>query len=278
MSRNYNIKKITNLARLIKSIVDVEINNDNMVVVHRLVDFSKTKDFKKKRNISYTAIYAKAIAKTIMLYPEVNKRLIPLPIIKFIWPVVQHFKNVDIAVAAERTKPGMESIAFLDILRDAEEMSLEDIYSKLYSMRANNELNNNQWRDFQFIAKLPYFIAKFLITLPIYIPGLWVKYRGGCALISSPGKYGMDTITTSWTAPLGFSYGIIEKRPLVVNDKIEARESCHLVMSFDRRLLAGRAAGLVFNQVIEFMKNPELLESENNNSNRLDDFEQKNVI
>lgn len=258
----YSVKRIHKIGRLMKAIIETEIKADNIVVVHRLVDFTETERFRKAKGVSYTALYAKAIATALARHPSANRRIIPIPFFHKVFPMVQQFDNVDITVAAERPAPGMENVAFIDVVRDADTDSLENIHQNIRALQTSDEENNRQWRELNQVAKLPFYLARFLVTLPQYIPSLWVKYRGGAALISSPGKYGMDTITTSWTSPLGYSYGYVTKRPMVVDDEIQPRLSCHLIMSFDRRLLAGRQAGIVFSEIIELMGNPSLMEGE----------------
>ena len=261
MASNYSLQRVHNLGRLMKTIIETEIKADNMVIVHRLADFTKTETFRKERGVSYTAIYAKAIATAVVKHPAANRRLIPIPLLHKIFPFVQQFTNVDVAVAAERPQEGLENVAFIDVVRDVDTTDLATIHHTIRSLQTSTEANNKQWRDLNMVAKLPYFIGKFLITMPVYFPSQWKKYRGGSVLISSPGKYGMDTITASWTSPLGFSYGYVTPRPMVVDGEIQPRLSCYLIMSFDRRLLAGRPAGLVFSDIIRFMENPEELES-----------------
>lgn len=257
MPSNYSCKRIHNLGRLMKAIIETEIKADNMVIVHRLVDFTKTETFRKEQGLSYTAIYAKAIANVVARHPAANRRIIPIPWLHKIWPYVQQFSGVDVAVAAERAQEGLENVAFIDVVRDVDTTDLATIHEKIRSLQTSDENNNKQWRDLNRVARLPFFIARFLVTMPVYFPSQWQKYRGGSVLISSPGKYGMDTITTSWTSPLGFSYGYVQQRPMVVAGEVVPRLSCYLIMSFDRRLLAGRPAGIVFSEIIDLMENPE---------------------
>ena len=261
MSSSYSCKRIHNLGRLMKAIIETEIRADNMVIVHRLVDFTRTEAFRKTRGLSYTAIYAKAIATVVARHPAANRRLIPIPFLHKLFPVVQQFEGVDVAVAAERAQEGLENVAFIDIVRDADTTDLATIHETIRALQTSDEANNKQWRDLNMVARLPFFLARFLVTMPRFFPSQWKKYRGGSVLISSPGKYGMDTITTSWTSPLGFSYGFVQPRPMVVAGEVVPRLSCHLIMSFDRRLLAGRPAGIVFSEIIELMEDPEKIEA-----------------
>lgn len=260
MGSAYSIQRVHKLGRLMKAIIETEIKADHMIVLHRLVDFTRTEEFRKARSVSYTALYARAIAMVVARHPAANRRLIPIPFLHKIFPMVQQFTGVDVAVAAERTAPGMENVAFIDIVRDVDTTDLATIHQKIRALQTSDEANNKQWRDLNMVARLPFFIGRFLVTMPRYFPSQWKKYRGGSVLISSPGKYGMDTITGSWTSPLGFSYGFVQPRPMVVDGEVQPRLSCYLIMSFDRRLLAGRPAGIVFTEIIRLMENPREME------------------
>jgi pyruvate/2-oxoglutarate dehydrogenase complex dihydrolipoamide acyltransferase (E2) component len=53
---------------------------------------------------------------------------------------------------------------------------------------------------------------------------------------------------------------MIEKRALVVDDRIEPRLSCYLTLSFDRRLMGGAQAGKIFDEICDLVRNPSKLD------------------
>ena len=68
-------------------------------------------------------------------------------------------------------------------------------------------------------------------------------------MISSPAKYGIDMLVGNWPWPIGFSFGLVKERPIVVDGVVVARPTMMLIMSFDRRLMAGAPAARFFSAV-----------------------------
>ncbi len=131
------------------------------------------------RKRSYTAFVVKAIALALKEFPYANRRVcrrswIPLSVAR-----LQTILRRDIAVAIERNVAGAESVAFIDVLRDADELSLDTITERLHDLAVSDSSTNKQWRDFSaVISRYPNWISTLLIRLPLYFPSLWVKYRG----------------------------------------------------------------------------------------------------
>ena len=78
-------------------------------------------------------------------------------------------------------------------------------------------------------------------------------------IISSPSKYGVDAVAGVWPHPLGFSFGLAQKKPIVKNNKVEIVKSFTLTMCFDRRILAGAPAARFFNSIATNLMNHEFL-------------------
>lgn len=206
----------------------------------------------------YTAFVVKAVARALAEFPYANARIFPRIASALFGRTLVRFKNFDVAVAAERNQPGMEAIAFCDILRSADQIPLEGI-SEWLSALSNADINSNkQWRDFhRTIDLLPRWLAAMLIRMPCYFPSMWVKYRGGAVLVSSPGKYGVDIIGATWVWPLGVSFGLVRDRPVVTRGQIIASPTFTLTLSFDRRMLAGAQAARFFRRIVEILENAE---------------------
>lgn len=169
---------------------------------------------------------------------------------------LQRFHACDVAIAAEREIPGAEAVAFVDILRNADSLTLTEITEWLAQLARSDESTNRQWRDFSRVTQLPRFIAVPLLRLPHYFPSLWVKWRGAAALISSPAKYGVHSVVASWPWPLGFSFGFVSRRPVIgENDEIVVKTCFDLVLNFDRRIMAGAPAAKFFRRIVEKLEN-----------------------
>ena len=222
-----------------------------------LTNVQKLRESLKANKPSYTAIVAKAVAKALREFPYANRRVCRRIWLPFAAPRLQTFEHVDIAVAVERNVPGAESAAFIDVMRDADEISLTDATNWLTELGTSDMDTNKQWRSFSFIVtKLPPLLAAQILRLPYYFPQLWVKYRGGAVLISSPAKYGVDSVVATWSWPLGISFGLVKPRPIVRDGKVDVRPTFQFTLNFDRRVMAGAQAARFFKRVVDILEDP----------------------
>jgi pyruvate/2-oxoglutarate dehydrogenase complex dihydrolipoamide acyltransferase (E2) component len=203
---------------------------------------------------SYTAFVAKAVALALADFPYANRRVCRR---WWPWPGVrlQRFDRCDIAIAAEREVPGAEMCAMIDVMRDVDRLSLAAINEWLHALATSDVTNNEQWCAFQgVITRLPGLLSAWLIGLPALVPSLWVRYRGGAVLISSPAKYGVDAVIATWTSPIGISFGLVRQRPVVRGTAIVACPTLLLTMNFDRRVMAGAQAARFFQRVVMILE------------------------
>jgi len=208
-----------------------------------------------ERKRSYTAFVVKAIALALKEFPYANRRVCRLPWIPFSVARLQSFLRCDVAVAVERNVEGAESVAFIDVLRDADLLSLDEITERLHALAISDDSNNRQWREFSsVISRFPNWLSTLLIRLPLRFPHLWVKYRGGAALVSSPAKYGAHGVLGTWSHPLGVSFGLVEPRPVVREGRIVACPTFSLTLNFDRRVMAGAQGARFLRRVVELLE------------------------
>lgn len=243
-----------------RRLVESEILPGNTVTFSTPVDLAEIEEIRAsaKRDgrirPSYTAFVAKAIALGLQEFPYANRRLYKRPW----WPFIGHiqrFHRCDVTIAAERDVEGAESVAFVDVLRDVDRLSLEEITTWLSALANSTEATNKQWREFSQVTRLPWFVAAPLLRLPLYFPSLWMKWRGGAAMISSPAKYGVHSVVATWPWPLGFSFGFVSRRPFVDDDgQIVVRTCFDLVLNFDRRIMAGAPAAKFFVRIIRALE------------------------
>ncbi len=206
---------------------------------------------------SYTSFVVKAVALALKEFAYANRRVTRRAWFPWQSPRLQRFERSDIAVACERDFPGAESTAFIDVFRDADKPTLQDLTSELHALATCDASNNQQWREFStIIRRLPGWLATWLIRMPCFVPSMWVKYRGGAVLISSPAKYGVDVVMATWSHPLGVSFGLVKKRPVVKNDEIVACTTFTLTMNFDRRVMAGAQGARFFKRLVEILEHP----------------------
>lgn len=238
------------------AIVEGELNFSTTVTMINEVNLSKIEEFRKNQKqqsrFSYTVFLAKAISIALMEFPEVNKRFYkPFGLLPRIF---QKFTNVDIGVASELKDPQLEHVAYIGVLPNVEKKSLEEIQSWLLDFRDTKSVE--QWKTFSGIIKgFPYFISKLLIRIPIFFPSLWAKYRGGVCIISSPAKYGVDSIVASWSSPIGVSFGFAKERAVVRNSQIIIAPTFNLTVNFDRRIISGAQGARFVKRVTEILEN-----------------------
>jgi hypothetical protein len=245
-----------------RAIVEYEIRPGNTVSFLAEVDLTEIEriraDAPGGRRPSYTAFVVKAVALALREFPYANRRVYRRPWIPFFGARLQRFHRCDVAVAVERDFPGAESTAFIDIIRDADRAMLGDITEALHALSVCDVTTNKQWREFSgLITRLPCWRSALLIRLPCFLPNLWVKYRGGAALISSPAKYGVDVVVGSWSHPLGVSFGLVKPRPVVRDGAVVVRTVFALTLNFDRRVMAGAQAARFFKRVVEALEKAE---------------------
>ena len=106
------------------------------------------------------------------------------------------------------------------------------------------------WKALKF---LPAWMVESIIRMQAVFPNLWTRYRGAAALVSSPAKYGVDVVHTTWPWPVGISFGLVKPRPVVVEDQIVIRRTTHLTLSFDRRIMAGAQGARFFAELVRIL-------------------------
>jgi UDP:flavonoid glycosyltransferase YjiC (YdhE family)/pyruvate/2-oxoglutarate dehydrogenase complex dihydrolipoamide acyltransferase (E2) component len=244
-----------------RAIVESEIRPDVAVSFVNEVDMAGVKALRAAYSAEsrppYTAFVVKALARSLEEHPYANRRIYTTPMRLLLGTRYQQFDTVDVGVAVERDLPGDAPLAFVDIIRDCNRRSIEEITAFLMNLRSADRDNNDQWRKFSgAIEGMPTWLASFFIGLPIRSGKLWRRWRGGPALVSSPTKYGVDILSTSWTWPIGVSYGLVKDRPVVMDGELAIRPTSFVTMSFDRRVMSGAQAARFFARLSELLADP----------------------
>lgn len=256
---SYEIEPKNRYFDAIRSIVAFEMCPGNTVTFTGEVDLTQIETVRRQaagpRKPSYTAFVVKAVALALREFPYANRRVCRRSWLPFSGYTLQRFHRQDIAVASERDFPGAESVAFIDIIRDSDVLSLSAITEILHALATCDTTNNKQWREFStIITRLPHWLSTILIRLPCFVPKLWVKYRGGAVLISSPAKYGVDGVVATWSHPLGISFGLVKSRPIVRGGELSSCPTFTLTLNFDRRVMAGAQAARFFKRIVGLLE------------------------
>lgn len=244
--KSYSIEPYNRFLQISLSIIKHEIRPANKVTFFSEVDLSEVEAIRAaaleqgQKKPSYTTFVAKAVALALLEFPYANRRVYRRVWLPFSKPRMQKFNQIDLSVAVERWLPDAEMVAFVDILREADKLSLDEITVRLRELATSDTETNQQWREFStLVQRFPSWLAGLAIRLPLYSPDLWVKYRGGAVVITSPAKYGVDVVSANWWAPIGVSFGMVRKRPVVCDDQLAAHPTFTLTLNFDARVMAG---------------------------------------
>ena len=242
--------------------VEYEVDFSMTVCLIAEVDLSEFEKLRGKLGAerpSYTALVVKALALALRDFPYANQRIVRGRFFPLLRSCIQKFNHSDIAVATERDLPGVTNVASIDILRNAEDLSLSAINGILRKLAQSDESTNENWRKQKyFMTARPRWLFRFLSKFPNWFPKAWVDYRGGAA-VWFPCKYGTDTLVTSWAANRVSLW--IREGTVVRDGKVVACPTFNLILNFDRRIMAGAQAGRFFARFKEYLENPHLLTS-----------------
>ena len=236
--------------QVLSYIVKRELHPKNSVTFFREIDCSVIENIRAQyvlynlKKPSYTAFIIKAVSQAIADHPFVNSRVFP----GFPYHKIFKFPEINTAVACEKDMPGAEFMVFVDIIRNSDNKPIDAINRELFELANASVENNNQLKSFMKVIKnFPVFLARQICTLPTMFPSMWIKYRGASVVVSSPSKYGVDSVSATWTHPMGVSFGLVQKKPMVKNNKIEPVLCFTLTLNWDRRIMAGAPAARFFN-------------------------------
>lgn len=237
-----------------------ENRGDNKVAMLSEIDMSqciRLRDFvglQTGQKPSYTACVARAVALTLKTHPYANRTTLEVPFFK---RIVQ-LDEINITVAVERDTPGIEQATYAGTIPRTDDLSLAQLTDELRRLANVEGVHGERWKLFErLVTRVPPPLARFILRFPRLWPSLWIQHRGGAVMISSPAKYGVDMLVGNWPWPIGFSFGLVKERPVVIGGLVVARPTMMLIMSFDRRLMAGAPAARFFNAVGQSLQNAE---------------------
>lgn len=239
-----------------------ENHGDNKVAMISEIDMSECISLRESigsqtgQKPSYTAFVARAVAQTLKTHPYANRIPLEIPFFK---RIIQ-LDEINITVAVERDTPGCEQATYAGTIARTDERNLSEITAELKRIANVEGEHGERWRLFNtIVTRFPGALARFILRFPRLWPSLWLQHRGGAVMISSPAKYGVDMLVGNWPWPIGFSFGLVKERPIVIDGTLAIRPTMMLIMSFDRRIMAGAPAARFFNAVAQALQNKEVL-------------------
>jgi pyruvate/2-oxoglutarate dehydrogenase complex dihydrolipoamide acyltransferase (E2) component len=224
-----------------------EWQNQDVVAYSQLVDFTEIVNARRSRQTegrlkpTYTAFVLDAIAKALRQHPKMN-RIVYRGFAGYQWA---EFEDVDVAVAVEAVDSDVD-IAFATIIRKANEIGVDGLTETLQraSSRAFDDPQLNRLR------KLPSAITGVLARGTGLHPKLWSRFRGGSCALTSPAKYGLESVIVKSCWPVQFAFGNVKERPMVVRGECLPRFSAIVSMSWHRELTTGAVAARFFEEVV----------------------------
>jgi pyruvate/2-oxoglutarate dehydrogenase complex dihydrolipoamide acyltransferase (E2) component len=222
--------------------------NQDVVAFSQLVDFTTVELQRDRRQAearlkpSYTAFVIASIVRALKDHPKLNRFVYRSPI-GYRW--VQ-FDQIDMAVGVEVVDGDLD-IAYASIIRNAGQLGLDGIANAL-SQVASSPSESVQLNR---LKRFPPTLGAMLARATGLHPKLWVRFRGGSCAITSPAKYGVESILVKTCWPVQFAFGKVKARPMVVEGQCVPRQSAILSMSWHRELTTGAVAARFFEQVIQ---------------------------
>jgi 2-oxoglutarate dehydrogenase E2 component (dihydrolipoamide succinyltransferase) len=176
--------------------------------------------FKKKHGVSLglMSFFIKATVGALKAFPEVNAFIDNDEI------VYHHYYHIGIAVGAEK---GL----VVPVIRHADKLSFAQLEQAIVDYV--NKIKDNRLE----LADL----------------------EGGTFTITNGGVYGSLLSTPILNMPQSGILGMhkIEKRPVVIDDKIDIRPMMYVALSYDHRIIDGRQAVSFLKQIKDYIENPE---------------------
>lgn len=214
----------------------------------QLVDFTAVEAERDRRKAaglarpSYTAFVIDSIARSLRDHPKLN-RIVYRGLTGYRWA---QFEQIDMAVAVEVVEDDLD-IAYASILRNADQLGLDRISDALTQL-ASAPTDDPQLKR---LRRMPAALTAFLARATGTHPKLWVRFRGGSCAVTSPAKYGVESVAAKSCWPVQFAFGRVKERPMVIDGGCVPRRSVVLSMCWHRELTTGAVAARFFEQIIQ---------------------------
>jgi 2-oxoglutarate dehydrogenase E2 component (dihydrolipoamide succinyltransferase) len=202
--------------------------NTAMLTTFNDVDMSRVMEirshykdaFQKKYGVSlgFMSFFIKAAVEALKEFPEINAYIDGKEI------VYHHYYHIGVAIGTGR---GL----VVPVIRHCENLSLAKMEQAIVDYVAKIKENRLDLADLE----------------------------GGTFTITNGGVFGSLLSTPILNTPQSAILGMhrIEKRPVVIDDRIVVRPMMYLALSYDHRIVDGREAVTYLRRIKEFLENPE---------------------
>lgn len=181
------------------------------------VDMTEASKLKDSLTVTYTDIVVKAAALALKKHPMLNSTLTEDRI------VLRETVNIGIAVARGED-------LLVPVIHNADKLSLKEISRLTEDLIDRTKSDNLTDKD----------------------------VLDGTFTLSNLGMYDIDFFTPIINPPEAAILGVgkIEKKPVIVEDKIEIRQRVTLSLSFDHRIINGMPASLFLKEIRDLLEHP----------------------
>lgn len=242
MTGSYNYHKIP-LSRI--ATFDVYSIGMSRHHVSALLEFDVTESRKKlkesKKNgvkVTFNAWMVKLISKTIKRHPEAASYLISKR--KLIT-----FDNINISLVVEKEMEG-KKVPVPVVIEKANEKAIPDIVTEIenakkqYMSHGDIVLNRQPKLHEKMYYRFPAVLRKAIWRYMLKHPRIAYKKMGNVVITS----LGMMGRINGWFVyktvhPISFGIGSIIKKPVVINDEIQAREVLNMTVLMDHDVIDG---------------------------------------
>jgi pyruvate/2-oxoglutarate dehydrogenase complex dihydrolipoamide acyltransferase (E2) component len=238
-------------ADIIRALCAPRVHGCFMVDVAAVERFLEDFNQKHQARVSLNTAYIKAAALTLKKYPTI--RLMPRG-----YKMVKS-DSVDIGVSVA----GEESLAPVIVIQNAESKSLLEISEEVYTKASAARRQEKEFMEkVSKIARwFPFDAIRRRLTRWVLTSQRLRRQVSGTFQISDLGWFGIEWACTPVIATTLLMIGSREKRPVVIEDRIEIRPTIYVVITGDHYILNGKSAGEFLNEFRRILQNPnELLQ------------------
>lgn len=230
----------------VKGLFEVDVTNGRQLIV----DHAKKTGIK----LSFTAWLLKCIGKAASEHKEVHSMMMGNK-------SIITFDDVDISITVEKLVKGVKAPMPM-VIRKTNEKSVREMHDEIRAAQSEDVngaevLGEHSLKGrMKLYTSLPKFLRHFLIKKILTNP-FRAKQLMGTIIVTAVGMfgtaYGWPVPTTSH--PLAFAVGGINKRPGIVNDKIEIREYLTMTILFNHDVVDGAPATRFVARLVELIEN-----------------------
>ncbi len=209
------------------------------------------------RGVSLVSVLVKATALVMQEHPRMNHHLFKK---WFKWFEVD-FGHVNCTLVVLREGPGGEEILFPILIRDANTMTVEEIYETIKWHKTAPIQEIPQIKAFETIKKMSWLKMKFFNYKARSDPGFYDKYFGTYGL-SSMVRYGWGPVAGNGIANTasGFVPAVIRDVPVARDGAVVIRKIMNMGLVADHFLLDGADIDRGMNSLRGHLENTALLD------------------